>query len=864
MPAKAAVSLNANEVEIFFDEQARSLRLNGDAPVTLRAKSFATFLALARHHPTPLHKDGLIEEVWGQAAVSDDSITQCIADIRRALGDKGHALLQTNAGIGYTLTATPRAEGAIAEPLPTTGFRPNKTIWGVAAMTGLLMLAAVVIALRPSANSAANLDPLQETIPAVAALTFDTIGDDPMLATFAVALRNDTVIALSAFDTVSVLAPSVLEANPDTGATPLQVYTAKGAGYVVGGTIQSAGSGQRVSAHLIDTATNQIVWVQRWESDQGDFLSLQDEIVTALAAELANPWSGKITGLGSELTSEDPTADLGTNDYVRFGASLFQEHHSQALTEAEQHFRKALELDPQNAEAWAGLSFVLGALLPMANADDVKGLREARANSGRQAYHMGDGSGRSLLAGSWTAALRGNKFEKIRRLNEAVIKLKGDADALAIASLQGALTTEMYSDAADWGEQALLLNTQAPAWYFLGPGVAYFFQGDLERAKASLNRAPQSLPTTMVFLAAAHALSGDEDQATATLARLRMLHNDFPVERYLAAELLYPKTKTADLRNAISGNSLSSIRNWMYQIQALNEDGAVQTLAATDYDMLVIEPGQNFSVAPYESQQIVNRLHEKPDGTARIVLAYIDIGQAEDYRTYWQDDWVAPKDGLRGSPDFLVAADPDGWEGNYPVAYWDPAWQSLWLGPDGIMAEMARLGFDGVFLDWIEAYDDDWVRAVAEKAGVSPEMAMISFIEDLGAAGRAINPDFLVVAQNAIYLIDSDPDRYAKAIDALAVEGTWFHGWGDSDWDDPDSGDQHDQHEAEYSTPARLAQILRYQNAGLPVFSADYALKEDNAALVYREAQSRGIVPLVTRVSLSKLTQTPPPNLGAE
>ena len=153
------------------------------------------------------------------------------------------------------------------------------------------------------------------------------------------------------------------------------------------------------------------------------------------------------------------------------------------------------------------------------------------------------------------------------------------------------------------------------------------------------------------------------------------------------------------------------------------------------------------------------------------------------------------------------------------------------------------------------------MRAAAEKAGVSPEDAMISFVEKLGEAGRAIDPDFLIVAQNAIYLIDADPDRYAKAIDALAVEDTWFHGWGDSDWDDPDGGDQRDRYEAEYSTSARLAQILRYQKAGLPVFSADYSLKKDNAAKVYSEAQNRGFIPLVTRVSLSKLTETPPPNL---
>lgn len=306
---------------------------------------------------------------------------------------------------------------------------------------------------------------------------------------------------------------------------------------------------------------------------------------------------------------------------------------------------------------------------------------------------------------------------------------------------------------------------------------------------------------------------------------------------------------------------LSNVQNWMYQIQELNEDGAVEALAATEYDMLVVEPGHNFSEWNYNTSQIVSDLHRKPDGNSRLLLAYVDIGEAEDYRDYWKEDWIAPQENVSGYPDFLITTDPDGWAGNYPVAYWEKDWQSLWLGSDGIVAELAKFGFDGIYVDWIEAYDDDAVRDVAKMAGVSPETAMIAFIEKLGAAGRAINPDFLVVAQNAIYLIDTDPERYTKAIDALAVEDTWFHGLGDSDWDDPDGGDQRDRYDEEYSTTARLDQISRYQDAGLPVFSVDYALKKNNAAKVYDSALGRGLIPLVTRVALSKLTETPPPSL---
>lgn len=309
---------------------------------------------------------------------------------------------------------------------------------------------------------------------------------------------------------------------------------------------------------------------------------------------------------------------------------------------------------------------------------------------------------------------------------------------------------------------------------------------------------------------------------------------------------------------------LSDVRNWMFQIQELDEDGAVEALAATEYDMLVIEAGYNFSEWAYDTQEIVSELRNKPGGGPRVLLAYIDIGEAEDYRDYWQNDWIAPEENARGFPEFLITTDPDGWAGNYPVAYWEEAWQSLWLGSNGIVADLARYGFDGVYLDWIEAYDDDVVRDAAAISGVSPESSMIAFVEKLGEAGRAINPDFLVVAQNAIYLIDADPDRYKRAIDALAVEDTWFHGWGDSDWNDPDGGDQLDRYEGEYSTPARLAQISRYQKAGLPVFSVDYALKKNNATKVYNQAHSHGFISLVTRVALSKLTETPPPNLLSE
>jgi cysteinyl-tRNA synthetase len=296
----------------------------------------------------------------------------------------------------------------------------------------------------------------------------------------------------------------------------------------------------------------------------------------------------------------------------------------------------------------------------------------------------------------------------------------------------------------------------------------------------------------------------------------------------------------------------------MYQIQDLNAPGALAALAATNYPLLVLEPGYNFTDAPYDMAEIISTLRTAPDGTERLLLAYVDIGQAEDYRDYWQPSWVAPTETEPGSPEFLLTIDPDGWSGNYVVAYWDTRWKDMWTKPDGIVADLARAGFDGIYMDWVEAYDDEGIIALANGSSLDESEEMLWFIEEMDAAGEAISEDFLIVAQNAPYLIDFDPDWYARIINALAVEDTWWHGDGDVPWDDPRAGDLHERHEGDFSTPARLTQYKQYTDRGIPVFSVDYCLSDTNAAQVYQDARAAGLRPLVTQVPLSQNTDTPP------
>jgi len=367
---------------------------------------------------------------------------------------------------------------------------------------------------------------------------------------------------------------------------------------------------------------------------------------------------------------------------------------------------------------------------------------------------------------------------------------------------------------------------------------------------------------------------------------------------------------------------LARSESWMYQLAELDEDIAVDALAASEYPLLVIESGRNHKpcgtnplrepksgpcIERYDTEGLVDRLRQTPSGRERLLLAYVDIGQAESWRDYWAEDWRPPTASGPGNPPFILSDDPDGWSDNYVVAYWDPAWQHIWLSPDGIIATLAHLGFDGVYLDWVEAYDDPRVMEVAAAQGRNPSVDMIQFIQQISAIGRAISPGFLVVQQNANYLYAGlELPARSACVDGIAAEDTWYFGDGAAeDWEAgaPDygytiadriaceaancktaltgldnvcleeerldaeacaefavSGGLHggERHGFFWSTADRLASFEAFRAAGMPIFTADYCLDPEQAQFVYAEARAAGVVPLVTRVTLSQMTETPP------
>lgn len=317
--------------------------------------------------------------------------------------------------------------------------------------------------------------------------------------------------------------------------------------------------------------------------------------------------------------------------------------------------------------------------------------------------------------------------------------------------------------------------------------------------------------------------------------------------------------------NSTYARDLSKVKNWLYLIDVNLDEATVSQITQSKHDLVVIDyiPSEAENT-DYPIAEVVDEWHGAKH--SKQVLAYIDIGQAESYRSYWQDNWKI------GDPDWITGEDPDGWDENYPVAYWNSEWQAIWLGNNGIISNIVAAGFDGVYLDWIEAYSDSSVTRVALKEGVDAEVAMIDFIADIATLGRKLRPEFLVVGQNALELVEHA--SYRNIIDAVAQEQTWFDGGADNNppgdcplpvrYQDveaehylaklsPICRDQHDKFPdstLHMSSEEYLEYMKTAQNYGLMVLTVDYALDLTNVNWVRRESRRHGFIPFVGSRSL--------------
>jgi cysteinyl-tRNA synthetase len=294
--------------------------------------------------------------------------------------------------------------------------------------------------------------------------------------------------------------------------------------------------------------------------------------------------------------------------------------------------------------------------------------------------------------------------------------------------------------------------------------------------------------------------------------------------------------------------SLRDVRFWAYQIDGLEDPASIDAICSSHYDLVVMDQQRSISGSEdYDTKSDIQRIHSSSNSRdgKKLVVCYIDVGQAESYRYYWNAGWQP------GNPSWILDPDPDGWNDNFGVKYWSPEWKSLMKEYLGRIIED---GYDGIYLDWLMIYDDPAVKDAALLEGKEPTEELISFIRELSVYSKSLDSNFLFIAQNGAEL-GADPE-YVKLFDAIAQEDIWYDGSGDPD----NGGNQGDWPVDPLDSELYIEQLTLWQQQGKPVFNVEYAQLPDNVSRAYSLGEQHAFRTYTTLRLLDKLSGTPPPN----
>lgn len=327
--------------EGFTIDLARRQLQRGSDDVRLRPQTFDVLAVLAQAPNQVVSKETLFASVWGSTSVTDDSLVQCIHELRTALGDPNQRLIRTVPRRGYLLAA----EVLSRERTGGEGGRARRR-W-IAAVVAIAVATLGAVAVWRALHATAPGGPRS-----LAVLPFRPLGtpaeEDAILG---LGIADALILKLSAVTRLVVRPTSaVLRVGPGDEARAAGMRL--GVDYVIEGHLQRAGRALRVTAQLLAVETGAALWNDRFEVEASDVFRVQDAIAERAAASLLESLSRDERKLLARRDTSIPEARLA---YIR-GRYLWSRRTESALEASLVQFQRALDLDPRYALAASGLA----------------------------------------------------------------------------------------------------------------------------------------------------------------------------------------------------------------------------------------------------------------------------------------------------------------------------------------------------------------------------------------------------------------------------------------------------------------------------------------------------------------------------
>ena len=467
---------------VVLDISRRSLRDGDGAEVALRPKSLDLLLALARNPGRIMSRDELFDAVWPDVTVTEDSIAQCVREVRRVIGDPDGRVLRTIVKRGYCLDV-------MVEVIALSGHAP-------------------VLETRYDR-------------PSLVVLPFQSIPSDPNTERLADGIVEEITTALSRFRSLFVIARNSAFTFKGKSVDVRDVGRELGVRYVLEGSVREAAGQFRVTGQLVEAETRNHVWADRYDGAMADVFELQDRITTAVAGVL----EPRIRRAEIARAMRKPTSDHTAYDlYLRampgiYGITKVGYDSAKGLLEG------AIARDPNFAHARGMLAVLVERGAYLGWEPDFEAARDRAVSLAREALALDSSDPQILARCGWVlTTLGGMHAEGSALLNRAIAANPNSAEAYS----RGAWVSVCNGDfaaalsRADTNERLDPLSADAIGRLCIQAAAQFFtreFDAAIGSARGAIGRAPD-FHAARCFLIASLAHAGLAEEAGAHAAEL--------------------------------------------------------------------------------------------------------------------------------------------------------------------------------------------------------------------------------------------------------------------------------------------------------------------------------------------------------
>jgi TolB-like protein/DNA-binding winged helix-turn-helix (wHTH) protein/Flp pilus assembly protein TadD len=533
----------------FTLDTARGALFRDGVEVRLRPQSFEVLRFLVENANRLVSKDELFAAVWGETVVTDDSLTQCLIDIRRAIGDGSRELIRTVPRRGYVFEC-PVEEIAVPQagdqPLAPDSAKASRFPGWLLAMVGTAFAVIAVwwVATR-DANDAAPGDRKAPRANSIAVLAFDDMSAGQDHEYFADGISEEILNLLTRIPGLRVVARTSSFSFKGKDTDIATIGKSLDVGYVLEGSVRRSGDQVRVTTQLVDVTTSMHVWSETYDYAIDDLLTVQTEIAGSVARSL------KITLAEGSTTTAGRAVNPDAYGHFLHARFLHNRRSPGDLTAAETHFRRALEIDPDYAPAWAGLAGTLLVRIFEEDLDSTVGLEEmhhavtralaldpslpeAQMRASNYHFHAGnleqvlehwdkamalDPDNALVLGGSARVAIARGDYQQALELQLRAVELD-PLNPIVRTNLSHSLArVGRYEEAARELQRAKELNP-ARADLAVSEGQLLILRGRFDEALAIVSQWPEG-PDREQALALVYRALGRADEAEDEIAGLR-------------------------------------------------------------------------------------------------------------------------------------------------------------------------------------------------------------------------------------------------------------------------------------------------------------------------------------------------------